>query len=81
LKFFLTTVIIQIKVSAFAAFATNGNPNNPTLKNVRWEKIENDLPPWNCLDISDDTKFITLPETSNMEIWDQMYAETDSDLI
>lgn len=63
-----------------ASFATSGDPNNETLKEIRWEKIEEEEPPFKCLDISDDTKFITLPESSNMEYWDQMYQETDSDL-
>jgi len=60
-------------VSIWTSFAANGHPNDGSVKfNGVWEPI---LPkrPFKCLNIADDLKFIDLPETERMELWDAIY--------
>lgn len=60
-------------MSIWTSFATNGHPNDDSMKyNGVWEPILAKKP-FKCLNIADELKFIDLPESERMDIWDAIY--------
>ncbi|KAG4069037.1 hypothetical protein HA402_008348 [Bradysia odoriphaga] len=60
-------------VTIWTSFAANGRPKVDSIKhNDVWEPISPQKP-FKCLNISDELKFIDLPESERMAIWDAIY--------
>lgn len=72
------------QVSFFTSFATTGNPNdnviNADIENVHWNSVDSLEPPYKCLNIGEELKFQTLPESERLAVWDIMYKETNTPL-
>lgn len=66
------------------SFATTGNPNDNVnkadMQNVQWKPVDTILPPYKCLNIEDDLKFETLPESKGLMMLDQMFVDTNTPL-
>lgn len=80
--------MIEQLVSTFVAFATSGNPNNETIGSVHWEPVpkpaidsQTNTATYKCLNISDEITLIDLPEAKRMKLWDEMYKDSETELI
>lgn len=73
----------------FAAFATNGDPNNPLISEVHWDPIKkrtdnsetDDSTYYKVFLFNDQVSFVDLPETRRMQFWDGIYEYCGKDLI
>lgn len=66
---------MNFKVSIWTSFATNGYPNVDSIKyNEMWSPIASKKP-FMCLNIGDELKFVELPESERMNIWDAIYEQ------
>lgn len=73
---------------SFVTFATTGNPNNETLSPVQWDPISRPVinsktnrPSYKCLNIAENVQFIDLPEAKRMQFWDNLYKDSNVELI
>ncbi|KAL9889116.1 esterase B1-like isoform 1-T1 [Glossina fuscipes fuscipes] len=66
--------ISQTMIDIWTSFATNGDPNCPSLKQVKFEPLaqEDDM---KCLNISNKIEYIPLPELEKMHVWNSFYTK------
>uniref|UniRef100_A0A1Y9HAC3 Carboxylic ester hydrolase n=1 Tax=Anopheles farauti TaxID=69004 RepID=A0A1Y9HAC3_9DIPT len=66
---------IQYLVDIFTSFATNSDPNCTATADLRWEAVPKTIPPYNCLNISNDgVEVVELPEAKRLQVWDSFYV-------
>lgn len=74
---------IERAVGIWTTFAINGNPNNEKIngmEGLQWEPLQKSDETHKCLNISDELKFIDLPEMEKIKGWESVF-ETHRDLL
>lgn len=67
---------IERMVGIWTAFAATGNPNCDVISDVEVKPVTKDDDPLKCLNISNEVKFIDLPESKKLAVWDSMYEKS-----
>ncbi|XP_017874202.1 PREDICTED: esterase B1-like [Drosophila arizonae] len=68
-------------VALFTEFARSSNPNGPLTKQlVDWRPVTKEEPT-KCLNINEELKFITQPESLKLKFYEQLYFSAEMDLI
>ncbi|XP_055905524.1 esterase B1-like [Eupeodes corollae] len=62
-------------IAIWTHYAATGDPNTDRIQPVVWKPAEIDESPTKCLNISHDVKYIDLPESDKLKIWDSLYTK------
>lgn len=62
----------------FTSFARTGDPNNDAIAPITWkpvafEKNQNAINSYKCLNVAKEVSFIESPELDRMQYWDSIY--------
>lgn len=72
------------QISLLTSFATTGNPNDniigADMQNVKWNPVDTKHPPFMCLNIDENLEFKILPEAERLQLWDDLFIETNTPL-
>ncbi|EDW81345.2 uncharacterized protein Dwil_GK11075 [Drosophila willistoni] len=74
---------IERLVGIWTQFAKTGNPNSKDingLDTLTWNPVQKTDKVFKCLNISDDLKYIDLPEWNKVQVWESLY-EDNKDLL
>ena len=67
---------VKKTVAIWTNFAITGNPNCPEIGDDEWIPVESTNLPLKCLNIgTDKCKFIELPETERLNVWNSIYKQ------
>lgn len=69
---------IERTVGIWTQFAATGNPYSSEINGmdmINWDPVRKTDESIKCLNISDDLKFIELPEWSKVKIWESLYDD------
>ncbi|XP_062123471.1 esterase B1-like [Drosophila sulfurigaster albostrigata] len=67
---------IERTVGIWTQFATTGNPNSSKINGmdmITWDPVRKTDDTIKCLNISDDLKFVDLPEWPKVKVWESMF--------
>nr|AAF26721.1 alpha-esterase 1a [Drosophila buzzatii] len=65
---------IERMIGMWTAFAENSSPQCPELEPIQWEPLDSNATA-KCLNISQQLKFIKLPERKQLKVWDSFYEK------
>ncbi|XP_068158131.1 uncharacterized protein alpha-Est7 [Drosophila tropicalis] len=74
---------IERLIGIWTQFATTGNPNSTNINGMdtlTWDPVQKTDKVFKCLNISDDLKYIELPEWNKVQVWESLY-ENNKDLL
>jgi len=67
---------IERTIDIWYTFALHGNPNNEKIngmESISWEPLKKSDETYKCLNISDELKFMDLPEMEKIKAWESLY--------
>lgn len=67
---------IERMIGIWTQFATTGNPYSSEIngmENISWDPVKKSDVSYKCLNISDELKFIDLPEMEKIKLWESMF--------
>lgn len=68
--------MIERMIGIWTTFAETGNPNSADIEGLGdtvWEPLKKDEKDYKCLNISDELRYMELPEMEKMKAWDTLY--------
>ncbi|XP_037939280.1 esterase B1-like [Teleopsis dalmanni] len=68
---------IERMIGLWTTFAETGNPNTGKIngmKGIKWRPLRSGDKTLKCLNISDELKFIDLPEMPKLKVWQELYS-------
>ncbi|XP_062123463.1 esterase B1-like [Drosophila sulfurigaster albostrigata] len=69
---------IERTVGIWTQFATSGNPNSSKINGmdmITWDPVRKTDDTIKCLNISDDLKFVDLPEWPKVKVWESLFID------
>ena len=66
---------IDRMIGIWTHYAATGDPNTDRIQPAVWKPAELNESPRKCLNISHDVKFIDLPESDKLKVWDSLYSK------